>query len=55
MLIFILSEMCTLLSSKINFYRVLVMSGGEIVEFDDPGELMQKQESKFYKLAHGLA
>ncbi|CAL8080361.1 unnamed protein product [Orchesella dallaii] len=34
--------------------RVLVMSGGEIVEFDDPGLLMQKQESKFYKLAHGL-
>ncbi|ODN01206.1 Multidrug resistance-associated protein 7, partial [Orchesella cincta] len=35
--------------------RVLVMSGGEIVEFEDPGLLMQKQDSKFYKLAHGLA
>lgn len=34
--------------------RVLVMSNGEIREFDDPGVLMQKQDSHFYKLAHGL-
>lgn len=31
------------------------MSAGEIIEFDDPGELMQQHESNFYKLAHGLA
>jgi len=32
--------------------RVLVMSNGELVEFDDPNKLMKIKESMFYQLAH---
>lgn len=38
------------LSSVFSFYRVMVLDAGRIVEFDSPGELLQKR-GHFYAMA----
>lgn len=42
-----------LLTFSFDLFRVLVMSNGEVLEFDDPSALMENHESHFYQLARG--